>query len=294
MPLESKLDILTNESLAQHTTFGIGGPALYFVCPKTVDDLVLLNDFARETDLALYILGNGSNVLFSEKGFPGIVVSMKSFVEQLERINETMIVASAGCMLYTCARFCATHGLGGLEDLAWIPATVGGAIMQNASAHKTAIGDRIHTVDIYSLKDNVVYTRKASELEFSYRKSEGIDGILVRAVLACEPAREEEIMAAISERGAYRKKYQDVGYPSAGCIFKNPTNSELSAGAMIDACGLKGLTHGQAQISLVHANFIVNKGRASAEDVRFLIEEARAAVKSKFDICLEEEIEYVE
>jgi len=275
-----------NEPLKNHTTFRIGGPAAYFAETATVTELQKIYSFALKKKLPFYVLGGGSNVLFGDKGFDGIVARLTGdFCEY--RFSRETLYAGAGVRLAALVSDCSDKELSGLECLAGIPGTVGGALISNAGTSLGWIEDTLKSAEILAASGRV--RRLAREkIKFSYRTSSLEGTIVLGAVFHLKKAPKNDIVNKIAELLRRREERQPAGTWNAGSIFKNPP--EDSAGRLIEACGLKGLQFGGAEVSPKHANFIVNKGSAKASDVRALIAAVHQKVKEKSGIELELEI----
>lgn len=254
--------------------------AKFFAEPESVDEIAELLNFCKKNGEKVFILGGGSNVLFSDAGFNGLVIKIgKNFL--------------AGKSLHSLIQDAANRNLGGIEKLESIPGTVGGAIFMNAGAHGQQISDCIKSVTSIAQSGEII-TRSKEECKFSYRSSIFKDSqdkeIILSANFEFTPMHKEAINKNRKEVLAWRKKNQPLQYPNAGSIFKNPAGK--FAGALIETCGLKGYRIGDAQVSELHANFIVNRGAATAADVKALIEKIIQEVKKSHDIILEPEIIY--
>ena len=276
--------ISQNVSLKKYNTFKIGGKAKFFAEPKSTHDIKELFLFCRKNNEKFFILGNGSNVLFGDDGFDGLVIKIgKHF--------------PTGKSLHSLIQDAAEQGLGGIEKLDGIPGTIGGAIFMNAGAHGQQISDCVESVDSITIYGEII-TRTNEDCKFSYRNSifKMLDEIILSAEFDFSQVPKEVINANRKEVLAWRREKQPLKYPNAGSVFKNPTSnlplgdSRLSAGYLIDSCGLKGCRVGDAQVSELHANFIVNRGSAKANDVKALMEKIVQAVKEKHGIVLEPEI----
>ena len=240
--------------------------------------------FCKKGNEKFFILGNGSNVLFSDKGYDGLVIKIGKNLE-------------AGKSLHDVIQDAANKGLGGIEKLEGIPGTIGGAIFMNAGAHGQQISDCVKSVVSVTTYGGIV-TRTNEECKFSYRSSvfRMLDEIIVSAEFDFTPMPKDAISKNRKEVLTWRREKQPLKYPNAGSVFKNPTSnlpladSHLSAGYLIDSCGLKGCRVGDAQVSELHANFIVNRGGATASDVKALMEKIVQEVKKKHGIVLEPEI----
>ena len=271
-------DIIQRDiSLKKYTTFKIGGNARFFAEPETADEIRSLFAWCREFKIPYFVLGKGSNVLFNDEGYEGLVIRLSKF--------------NAGNSLHSLIQTAANQGLGGLEKLEGIPGTIGGAIFMNAGAHGQQISDCIKSVTSITANGEIK-TRTKEECEFSYRSSI-FKKLSTPTILSAEfnftPMPKETINKNRKEVLAWRKSKQPLQYPNAGSIFKNPADN-LSAGALIESCNLKGFSIGDAQISELHANFIVNKGSATAKDVKALMEKIVQSVKETRSVDLEPEI----
>lgn len=291
-----KVELAPDEPLAPHTTWRIGGKARFMVWPKNLEELLSVLTAAAEEGLPYFVLGRGSNLLVSDQGFPGIVISLSRYECDGFLREDNRVEVSAGASNAWFVRALGAQGLGGLEFLASIPGSIGGAVMQNAGFSrtqvKTQISDFVETITVCG-KDGAVKTFRKADIAFSYRQSCLDPWIILRVALRCVPADKERVRSQIRENMAYRHRVQDLRFPSAGSVFKNPAGAPMSSGRMIQEAGLAGYRIGDAQISERHANFFINRGRASASHMRELIERARVEVKQKFGVTLEEEIKYL-
>jgi len=289
--------VRTDEMLKNYTTMRIGGPADVFIEPHNTTDLERIVLFAKDRKVPLKIIGAGSNILFSDKGYQGIVVWLKSeFFRNIEIKGET-VRAGAGAKLSELISRTAAAGLSGMEFLCGIPGTIGGAVMTNAGAR---IPDETKFLDIAELVEEVkvlnsygnVQTLGRDELMFSYRWSSLSGSIILEACLKLCKNEHDQIRVLQKKFKNHRRSTQPVNTLNAGCVFRNPS-SDLPSGKLIDLCGLKGKQIGHARISDEHANFIVNLGQAGSGDVLDLINLVQEKVKHKFDIELEPEIEII-
>jgi len=280
-----------------HTTFHIGGPAQVWAEPKDTRELMVLLELAREENLPVTVVGSGSNLLILDEGIPGLTLHLiHSGFQKIERKGNRLI-AGAALPLEWLIRQAEGWGLSGVEFLAGVPGRLGGAIQMNAGTHDTqgnlhAIADIILSVTVSDLQGHLRTLRKAS-LGFGYRRSDLINHIILEAELNLTPDNPNAIIERTRALQAFKKQTQDWSAPSAGCIFKNPADSSLSAGQMLDQAGLKGHQIGSAAFSQKHANFIVNKGSARAADVLGLIREAQQRVQEKFSCELELEVHVI-
>lgn len=279
------------EPMKNHTTWRIGGPAEIFVRPAGLKDLQKVLAYAREKGLDITVIGNGSNLLVSDKGIRGIVVQIGRGMDHI-KVNHNLITAGAGVKLARLAAIAREHELGGLEFAAGIPGTVGGALVMNAGANGSCTADLVREVVTVDYHGNMK-SFPAEKLDFGYRRSclRGIPVIVVEAAFEGFKSKRELIDKITQDYLAKRKKSQPLNYPSAGSVFKNPPGD--SAGRLIEMAGGKGLRVGDAQVSHKHANFFINRGGATAEDMLTLIEIVRSLVFEKYGIELSLEVQLV-
>ncbi len=273
--------------LSKYTTFGIGGPARYVAEPQDLEELREALLFAEEEGLPYLILGGGSNVLFPDEGFQGVVIRLAR-MNQVE-LKGNILEAEAGTTLKRLISVARDAGLSGLEPFIGIPGELGGAIVMNAGLKGHEIGDRLVSVTLLTF-DGYVEELPPQELGLAYRKSRVRDmGIIIKARLQLTPGDPSHIDQEIERYLQHRKDTQPYGQKSAGCVFKNPA-LEVSAGKLLDDAGLKGYRQGDAMYSEKHANFIVNLNQARARDVLALMELGKQRVREMFGYELEEEI----
>lgn len=277
-----------NELLKDYTTFGIGGPAKYFVEVSSIADMQAALQFCHEHKLSYFILGKGSNSLFDDGGFNGVVIANR--IDFVKQPQEGYWHVGAGYSFSLLGSQTARQGWSGLEFASGIPGSVGGAVYMNAGANGKETCESLVGVDFVTPEGELIYL-PASALTFRYRFSsfQERQGAIVGATFHLTPsssAREKQL--AIID---YRKKTQPYKAKSAGCVFRNPSCGH--AGALIDQAGLKGSTIGGAQVSNIHANFIINTGLASSKDVLALIQHIQEAVFAKTGIHLESEVRCV-
>lgn len=276
-----------NKLLKEVSTFAIGGPARLFTEVRSPEEMARALKYCHKQNLPFFILGKGSNCLFDDRGFDGVVIQSKiSYLNQ----EQGEIEAGSGYSFSLLGVKSARAGFSGLEFASGIPATVGGAVFMNAGANGHETKDFLVEVGFVTEEGELV-TYKKEELEFAYRYSsfQKKRGAIVFARFELTPSStSREMQLKIIE---YRTKTQPYHDPSIGCIFRNPKGG--SAGALIEESGLKGVQIGEAMISDKHANFIVNKGNAKAEDVRALVSLVKATVSDKAGVSLEEEMRCV-
>lgn len=285
-------------AIARHTTARVGGPADVLLTVNSADELLAAVESAYTLEIPAFILGGGSNILVADEGIRGLVILNKARKVSFRPTGSRVVLtAESGANLASLARQCISKGLGGLEWAVGIPGTVGGAIVGNAGAHGSEISDIVRAVTIWEPGQGVrVYHRE--EMGYSYRTSilkadsTGSDPrrVVLSAELQVTPESIEILTARADGFNAHRKAHQPGG-ASTGSMFKNPEN--FYAGYLIETAGLKGFSVGDAQISEKHANFFINGGEATAEDIRALIAEAWNAVREQFGIEMELEVELV-
>ena len=281
-----------DEPLAKHTTFGIGGPADCMVFPETREELSKLLKYAYQKKISAIFIGSGSNILVWDKGFDGIVISLKKSFKNLTIKRNSQIIVEAGVMLGTMVKQAMVAEIGGLESLIGVPGTVGGALIMNAGAFGSEISKYFEEAKTMTIEGDIKSYKKGG-IEFSYRHSTFPENeILLEATFQCKRGKPAEILKDRKVASDGRKSNQPLKFRSAGSIFKNPSDS-LAAGYLIDKTGLKGTERGGAAISEKHANFIVNMGDATAADVLYLIKLAKKYVAKKFHINLELEVKLI-
>lgn len=290
-----------DEPLARLTTMRAGGPADLFAVAHNAFELRALVRFARSREIPFLLLGRGSNVVISDRGVRGLVISVRA---EHARVEGDRYIAEAGVPMARAATETQRAGLSGLEFGLAIPGTVGGAVWANAGAHGSDIAGVLEQASAI-LADGSEARLERVDLGLAYRTSRfkvapGSDGvvpasppeIVVEAVFVLEPAPPEVIKARLDEIRRWRQAHQPLGIPSAGSVFRNPVDGP-PAGQLIDAAGLKGTRVGGASVSAKHANFIVNDGHGSAADIRRLGESIRAEIRRRHGITLAFEIEFV-
>ena len=284
-----EISICFEEPLSRHTSLRIGGPAEAMAFPKTKEELALLLKESSLWDTKPVILGAGTNVLAPDEGLRGLTVCLKDALDGMERLDETSIRVMAGVTMARCAVFAASQSLSGLEFAHGIPGTVGGGVYMNAGAYGGDIGSVCKEVELMDRGGNI-HVLSASQMDFSYRHSclESRDLIVVSAVFALQPGEEAAIRARMKELQTKRIASQPLNFPSAGSAFKRPQGGY--AAALIEEAGLKGFRVGDAAISEKHAGFAINLGKATAEDMKALLEEVSNKVEKNSGIRLEPEI----
>jgi len=275
------------EPLASHTWLRTGGPAEFFFTPRSEDELLAVVRFCRASQIPVHVLGAGSNLLVRDEGVRGAVVKVIEPLLSDITISGTSVTAGGGAMLSHVITEAVRSGLGGVEHLVGIPGTMAGAVVGNSGGRSGDIGQLVSSVTVLT-QDGEFATRKGDELSFAYRRS-GIQDLLVLSVtLSLVQDDSEELTRRMRKNWIMKRSTQPLADQSAGCIFRNPRG--LSAGALIEQCGLKNMTAGKARISDRHANFIVTEEGATSRDVEQLISRIRKAVAEKFAVDLELEI----
>lgn len=287
--------------LAPMTTFKVGGRADWLIDTQSAPEVLQVLRLCHGLDAPVTLLGGGSNVLVGDRGIRGVVVRPRGGV--VEPTAPDRLRADAPITINGLVRWTIHRGLAGLEAWAGTPGTIGGAIYGNAHWNRTNISAHVSSVELASL-DGTVTTVPASAMEFAYDHSrlKRSGEVLLSATFEVAPGHDPAMLRAVARESlAFRKRTQPLESPSAGCIFMNPDPSRdrvpeglpPSAGGLVERAGFKGRRNGGARVSSAHANFIINDGRATAAEIRALIEECRAAVQTAFDVTLHEEIVYL-
>ena len=281
-----------DEPLSRHTTFRIGGNADLYITPESSESFIGVLDYAREMGLRTYILGRGSNVLFSDDGFHGLVVST-------EKINKTVvegnrIIADCGVSFTQLAVAARDAGLSGLEFAYGIPGSVGGAVYMNAGAYGGQVSDCLKSSTAYDVRQGRIICTDGEDHSFGYRTSiykKNSDLRILSAEFELTPKDKDTIKTEMDDYMGRRRDKQPLEFPSAGSVFKRPEGRFV--GQMVEELGLKGYSVGGAQVSEKHAGFIINKGGATASDVLNLIEYIKERVNSAYGVMLECEVIFV-
>ena len=284
--------IIENPLMKDYTTYKVGGKAICIVLPDDENSLIRLLTYLKDNSVKYMILGNGSNVIFNNSGFDGVIVKLDNF-NNLNIINNKIIVG-AGYKLNKLALRVSRLGFTGMEFATGIPGTVGGAVYMNAGAYKTDMGYVLTSIKVLTpeLEIKTMYNK---ELDFHYRSSflqKNKGYICLEATITLIKGDSDEIMEIIEERKKRRIESQPLEYPSAGSVFRNPEGD--FAGRLIEELGYKGKSIGGAKVSEKHANFIINTGNATGEEIKKLICEIKDKVKEKYNIELKVEQEFVE
>ena len=284
--------VIENPIMKDYTTYKVGGKAICITIPDDEKCLIKLLKYLREYDIKYKILGNGSNVIFNDSGFDGVIIKLDNF-SSLNIINNKIIVG-AGYKLNKLALRVSRLGFTGMEFATGIPGTVGGAVYMNAGAYKTDMGYIVTSIKVLT-PDLEIKTMYNKELDFHYRTSflqKNPDYVCLEATISLIKGDSDEIMEIIEERKKRRIETQPLEFPSAGSVFRNPEGD--FAGRLIEELGYKGKSIGGAKVSEKHANFIINSGNATGEEIKKLICEIKDKVKEKYNIELKVEQEFVE
>ncbi|MDY2684619.1 MAG: UDP-N-acetylmuramate dehydrogenase [Selenomonadaceae bacterium] len=283
--------LLVDEPMKKHTTFQIGGPADYLVMPSSIEDVQRIVRAASAAHLPFMVLGNGSNVLVSDRGIRGVVLKLDKPMANI-RVVGTQVIAMAGALLKDVSAAAAAHGLTGLEYACGIPGSAGGAVFMNAGAYAGETKQVAKAVRAVT-REGEIQTFSEDALDLGYRHSafQTNGAIICEVTFQCEPGDQGEIDGKIQDYTERRESKQPLEMPSAGSTFKRPKG--YFAGTLIDQTGLKGLSVGGAQVSTKHAGFVVNKGGATAADVLHLIAEVQRRVQSAHGVLLHPEVRLI-
>ena len=286
--IDSDLEMNINEKMSRHTTFKTGGPASLFIRPDSLEQLKKVVALLKRAEVPYFILGNGSNLLVSDKGYDGAIISTDKFTDiRLE--DEKTIYAEAGVKNSAIAAFARDNSLTGYEFAAGIPGSLGGAVIMNAGAYGGEMKLIVKEVRALSPQGEIIRLDNEA-LRFDYRTSalKGKDFIVISALLELEKGDKDEISAQMNELALKRKEKQPLEYPSAGSTFKRPEG--YFAGKLIEDSGLRGYTVGGAMVSDKHCGFVINKGEATSKDIYTLILNVQNTVYEKFGVKLEPEV----
>lgn len=284
-------NILIDEPMKNHTSFKIGGPAKAVVLPQLKEHIISVIQLLKKNNIKYYILGNGTNVIFPDEGYEGIIVKVADKLSKVEIVGD-VVVAEAGVLLSKVSKMAAKESLSGMEFASGIPGTIGGAIVMNAGAYGGEMKDIVIEATVID-NNGIVHVFRNEELDFGYRSSviKYHDYIVLSVKLKLQKGNSREIYQKMDELTLKRTTKQPINLPSAGSTFKRPEGN--FAGKLIQDADLKGLIHGGAQVSELHSGFIVNVDNATYEDVIALIEIVKKTVKEKFNIELEPEVKII-
>ncbi len=284
--------VIDNALMSDYTTYKVGGKVICVVIPEDEDSLIKLLKYLRNNNIKNKVLGNGSNVIFNNSGYDGVIIKLDNF-NNINIINNKVIVG-AGCMLNKLALRVSRLGLTGMEFATGIPGTIGGAVFMNAGAYKSDMGYIVTSVKVLT-PEYTIKTLYNKDLDFHYRTSflqKNPLYICLEATITLIKGNTDDMMEIINERKRRRIESQPLEYPSAGSVFRNPKGD--FAGRLIEDLGYKGKCLGGAKVSEKHANFIINNGNATGEDIKELITKIKNDVKKKYNVELKVEQEFVE
>lgn len=279
-------------SLSKLTTYRVGGKASCIAYPKDINELVNLLKLLKSNGVKYKLLGNGSNLLFSDNDYQGVLIKLSEF-NNIEFISKNKLRVGAGYSLIKLSLLTAKKGLTGLEFASGIPGSVGGAVFMNAGAYKSDMGYVVESVKVLTPNYEVINLEN-KEMNFHYRSSylqKNRDYICLEVIIKLQFGKKDAIEEVIKERRERRIASQPLEYPSAGSVFRNPDGN--FAGKLIEDCSLKGMKHGGAMISDKHANFVVNYKDATSSDIKYLIDLAHDKVLEKYGIDMKIEQEFV-
>ncbi|WP_282925033.1 UDP-N-acetylmuramate dehydrogenase [Peptoniphilus genitalis] len=285
-------DFFYDEPMKNHTSFCVGGPAKLLIKPRDEEALVEILKSIRKNNYKYYILGNCTNIIVRDKGFDGIIIKLKNKLNDVKKVSDKEIYAGTGASMKKISEFAMENSLTGLEFAHGIPGSLGGAIVMNAGAYDGEIKNVVKSVRLLDEDLNVIEV-PGDEMNFSYRHSlvQERDLIVLGATFSLEDGDKNEIREKYEDFDQRRADKQPLDMPSAGSTFKRPTG--YFAGKLIDDSGLRGFTHKGAGISEKHCGFVVNKNKASAQDVLETIEIVQKVVHDKFDVTLEREVKII-
>lgn len=280
------------EIMSKHTTFRVGGPADFYLVPETEEEVAEAVDFAKDKGLSYYPIGRGSNLLVGDRGYHGVIIEIGSGMEKLQIHEDGLVEAQAGITLAKMASELAAHGLAGFEFASGIPGTLGGAVAMNAGAYGGEIKDTIVSATVLTETGDILVLGK-EELALGYRTSiiQKKPYMVLSVVFSFSQGQPGEIRKRMRELNEKRREKQPLEYPSAGSTFKRPAGH--FAGKLIEDAGLCGYRIGDAQVAEKHCGFIINRGHATAADIRRLIEDVQQRVKEQSGVELEPEVRMV-
>ena len=280
------------ELMSRHTTFRVGGPARYYLIPQTTGEVRAAMDFADARQLPFMIVGNGSNLLFADREYHGVVIEIGEHFSELSVHEDGVVTVKAGIRLSSMAARLAKLGLTGFEFAGGIPGTVGGAITMNAGAYGGEIKECLREVTVMTAEGELK-TLPAEELQLSYRHSilQEENDVVLSGTFVFQPGKPEEITAKMQELNEKRREKQPLEFASAGSTFKRPEG--YFAGKLIEDSGLRGYRIGDAQVSEKHCGFVINRGEATASEIHSLIVHVQRVVREKFGVELETEVRLI-
>ena len=301
LPVDLKTPIRTEVSLSSYSTFKIGGPARFFAEPRTREELFQALEFRKIEDIPFLVIGRGSNLLISDAGFQGLVLSLRKLEPDWFSVQTNGLVrVSSGMSLFRFSIISQEHSLGGAEFVCHIPGTVGGAVMMNAGFGRRGqpyceIKDIIESITVVDLDSNGnLKTLRREEIQFDYRKTSlPFKTVVLEATFQLTPKSKKWVEEEIKANFAYRNAVQDLRFPSAGSTFKNPKGTALTSGQLLERAQMKKVRIGGAMVSERHANFFLNVDHATSQNMLDLIRLAQKRVFEEFGIELEPEVKYV-
>lgn len=281
-------NIYINEPMSKHTTFRIGGEADCFLRIESVEQLKKVQRYLQQLEIPYFVLGNGSNLLVGDEGYRGVILEIADKMNEV-RVMGSLVVAQAGAPMSKIARVACENGLTGFEFAAGIPGTIGGGVVMNAGAYGGELKQVVTLVKVVDKEGNLLELDNET-MEFGYRTSaiKRLPFTVAEVHIQLVGGKQEEIKARMEELAAKRREKQPLEYPSAGSTFKRPEG--YFAGELIMNAGLRGYQVGGAQVSEKHCGFVINKGGATAEDVKQLISYVQTTVKSQYGVDLEPEV----
>lgn len=282
-------NVVYDEPLKNHTTFGIGGKCKALIEPKCVDDIIDVIKICKENNLKFFVIGNGSNLLVSDSGYDGVIIKLKKEFSDI-CVNSENVIAKSGAKLSEIFKFTLENSLTGFEFASGIPGTVGGAVFMNAGAYGFEMKDVVKEVEVIDVDNLNVINLNIEDLDFGYRKSviQYKNFIVTKVILKLEHGDKEKIKSLYEELSEKRNSKQPMDFKSAGSTFKRPNG--YFAAKLIEDSGLKGFSVNDAQISTKHAGFVINRKNASCKDVLNLVEHVKKIVFEKFSVKLEMEV----
>ena len=283
--------VQTAEPMKNHTTFRVGGPADYFVAPHTEEEIRKIVALCEEKEIPWFVTGNGSNLVVSDEGYHGVILSVYKNFQGIE-VEGNRIRAKAGSMLVSISRAAREAGLSGMEFASGIPGTLGGGVRMNAGAYGGEMSQVVTAVTVVN-RNGEIMELDNSTMEYGYRTSviQNQSFVVTKVTFRLQPGDPEQIAAKMEELAIRRREKQPLEYPSAGSTFKRPEGH--FAGQLIMEAGLRGYSVGGAKVSEKHCGFIINTGNATAEDVKDVIWEVQRRVKERFHVELEPEIKFL-
>lgn len=302
----SNFHFTTGEILSKHLGMGVGGPARFFINVSEIKTLIALVEFLRSAGAPYKVIGGGTNIIASDEGFGGVIIKNRTSSLNID-VNTGRVIADSGVPLSHMIMEAATSGLGGLEPLYGVPGTVGGAIVNNAGAHGVAISDFLKSAAVITSVDKIE-NHAGTWFGFGYRESklkykkEDFPPVILSAIFQFQRKKSEDLMMDLAKWKNWRAEKQPLGAMTSGSIFRNPSGNDnaqnederfKSAGYLLEQAGAKRVSVGGARVSKKHANWIENASGATSSDVRKLIDQMRNAVLQKYQITLNEEIEYI-